>query len=51
MWGAYRSDELDKLSDYNDNTLDNISAVNLLPTNSYATWAISIRSSTTVTSY
>ena len=39
MWGAYRSDELDKLSDYNDNTLDNISAVNLLPTNRYNDWS------------
>ena len=38
MWGGYRSDELVKLQDYNDNTLDNISAVNLLPTNRYATW-------------
>ena len=39
MWGAYRSDELDKLSDYNDNTLDNISAINLLPTNRYNDWS------------
>ena len=39
MWGAYRSDELVKLADYNDNTLDNISAVNLLPTNRYNSWA------------
>ena len=39
MWGAYRSDELVKLSDYNDNTLDNISAVNLLPTNRYNDWS------------
>ena len=38
MWGAYRSDELKKLNDYNDNTLDNISAVILLPTNRYAKW-------------
>ena len=38
MWGAYRSDELVKLNDYNDNTLDNISAVILLPTNRYAKW-------------
>ena len=38
MWGAYRSDELVKLTDYNDNTLDNISAVNLLPTNRYNSW-------------
>ena len=39
MWGAYRSDELAKLTDYNDNTLDNISAVNLLPTNRYSNWS------------
>ena len=39
MWGAYRSDELVKLTDYNDNTLDNISAVNLLPTNRYNDWS------------
>ena len=39
MWGAYRSDELVKLADYNDNTLDNISAVNLLPTNRYNSWS------------
>lgn len=38
MWGAYRSDELVKLEDLNDNTLDNISAVNLLPTNRYNKW-------------
>lgn len=38
MWGGYRSDELVKLSDYNDNTLDNINAVNLLPTNRYNRW-------------
>ena len=39
MWGGFRSDELVKLSDYNDNTLDNISAVNLLPTNRYSDWS------------
>ena len=39
MWGAYRSDELLKLADHNDNTLDNISAVNLLPTNRYNSWS------------
>ena len=38
MWGGYRSDELVKLADYNDNTLDNINAVILLPTNRYANW-------------
>ena len=39
MWGAYRSDELVKFSSANDNTLDNIAAVNLLPTNRYSSWA------------
>lgn len=39
MWGAFRSDELVKLEDYNDNTLDNINAVNLLPTNRYNDWS------------
>jgi hypothetical protein len=39
MWGAYRSDELVKLSDYNDNTLDNISAVMLYPTQKYNAWS------------
>ena len=38
MWGAFRSDELVKFTSHNDNTLDNISAVNLLPTNKYNTW-------------
>ena len=35
IWGAYRSDELVKLSDYTSTTLDNISALNLLPTMGY----------------
>lgn len=39
IWGAFRSDELVKLSDYSNNTLDNISAVNLLPTNGYTSWS------------
>ena len=39
IWGAYRSDELVKLSDYVSASLDNISAVNLLPTNGYNSWA------------
>jgi len=38
MWGAFRSDELVKLADYTDNTLDNINAVNLLPTNRFNSW-------------
>ena len=39
VWGAYRSDELVKLTDYSDLTLENISAVNLLPTNRYNAWS------------
>ncbi len=39
IWGAYRSDELVKLSDYSNTTMDNISALNLLPTMSYCSWA------------
>lgn len=39
MWGAYRSDELTKYSAYNDNTLDNIEGVNLLPSQHYNSWA------------
>ena len=38
IWGAFRSDELTKYSDYSSTALDNISAVNLLPTNSYNSW-------------
>jgi hypothetical protein len=38
IWGAFRSDELVKFSDLSDNTLDNITAVNLLPTNRYNSW-------------
>ena len=38
IWGAFRSDELVKFSSHNDNTLDNITAVNLLPTNRYNSW-------------
>lgn len=39
IWGAYRSDELVKLSDYSNTTMDNVSALNLLPTMSYCSWA------------
>ena len=39
IWGAYRSDELVKRDDYIDLTLDNINAVNLLPTMGYCSWA------------
>ncbi|MCR5130112.1 MAG: RagB/SusD family nutrient uptake outer membrane protein [Prevotella sp.] len=38
LWGAYRSDELVKYSDYSSTALENISAVNLLPTISYTSW-------------
>jgi len=38
MWGGFRSDEIVKQKDINDNTLDNIAAVNLLPTNRYNNW-------------
>jgi len=39
IWGAFRSDELVKLADLSNTTLDNISAVNLLPTNGYNNWS------------
>lgn len=39
IWGAFRSDELVKRSGYSNPTLDNISAMNLLPTNGYNSWA------------
>ena len=38
VWGAFRSDELTKYSSYSSTSLDNISAVNLLPTNGYNGW-------------
>jgi hypothetical protein len=38
IWGAYRSDELVKLSSYNNTTLDNINALNILPTMGYCSW-------------
>ncbi len=38
VWGAFRSDELVKYSSYSNSTLDNISAVNLLPTMGYCSW-------------
>ena len=38
IWGAFRSDELVKYSDYSDNTLDNIEGVNLLPSQRYNSW-------------
>ena len=39
IWGAFRSDELVKYSDYSSTSLDNINAVNLLPSNGYNNWA------------
>ncbi len=39
MWGAFRSDELVKHSDYSSTALDNVTAVNLLPTMGYTSWA------------
>lgn len=39
IWGAFRSDELMKYSDFSSSSLDNINAVNLLPSNGYNNWA------------
>lgn len=39
VWGAYRSDELVKNSSYVSSDLENISAVNLLPTSGYTNWS------------
>lgn len=39
IWGAYRSDELVKNSSLTSTDLDNISAVNMLPTNGYNSWS------------
>ena len=38
MWGAFRSDELVKNTDFSSTALDNVSAVNLLPTMGYCSW-------------
>lgn len=38
IWGAFRSDELMKYSSASNSNLDNINAVNLLPTNGYNSW-------------
>ena len=38
VWGGFRSDELVKYSSCINTSLDNINAVNLLPTNSYSEW-------------
>lgn len=39
IWGAFRSDELLKLSTYSNSTLENIEGVNLLPSQKYNSWA------------
>ncbi len=38
VWGALRSDELVKRSSYSNTTIDNVLAMNLLPTNGYNSW-------------
>lgn len=38
IWGAFRSDELVKLSSFSSTSLDYINAVNLLPSNGYNSW-------------
>ena len=38
MWGAFRSDELVKTSSRSDTDMDNISVVNLLPTQGICNW-------------
>ena len=38
VWGSFRSDELVQYKDNGNSNLQNISAVNLLPTNGYNTW-------------
>ncbi len=38
IWGAYRSDEMDKLKSYVNTDLENISAAILLPSNGYNSW-------------
>jgi hypothetical protein len=39
IWGAFRSDEMLKYSGYSNSNLENIEGINLLPTNSYNSWA------------
>lgn len=39
VWGAYRSDELVKNSNYSSSDLENIAAVNLLPTSGFTNWS------------
>lgn len=38
VWGEYRSDEVEKQQTYSNTALDNINAVNLLPSNGYNSW-------------
>lgn len=38
VWGALRSDELVKRTGYSNTTIDNVLAMNLLPTNGYNSW-------------
>ena len=39
IWGSFRSDELVKYSDFSSSALENINAVNLLPSNGYNSWS------------
>lgn len=39
VWGAYRSDELVKNTSYSSSDLENIAAVNLLPTSGFTNWS------------
>ncbi|HBN46963.1 MAG TPA: RagB/SusD family nutrient uptake outer membrane protein [Prevotella sp.] len=39
VWGAFRSDELVKRTSLSNTTMDNVLAMNLLPTNSYNSWS------------
>ena len=39
VWGAFRSDELVKRNSLSNTTMDNVLAMNLLPTNSYNSWS------------
>ena len=39
VWGALRSDELVKRSSLSNTTIDNVLAMNLLPSNGYNSWS------------
>lgn len=39
VWGAFRSDELVKRTSLSNTTMDNVSAMNLLPSNGYNSWS------------